>query len=141
MNGTRAIGRATREPDESMEDQTYIVGRERRQRDEEPSRERRREDSRSRRFLTIPHSSVSRRHSEIIVLNGTIYIRDLGSKNGTFVLRDGERMPLQEGYVEPGDTVVFGRCRVRIGDMIQAAEARRRTGKIRGQAGAGGAGN
>jgi pSer/pThr/pTyr-binding forkhead associated (FHA) protein len=119
-----------------MEDQTYIVGRERRQRSEPPGRERRRQDSRSRRFLMIPHSSVSRRHGEIIVLNGRIYIRDLGSKNGTYLMREGQRVPLREGYVAPEDQVVFGHCRVRIGDMIRAAETRRRGGPRKGGNGA-----
>lgn len=114
-----------------MEDQTYIVGRERRQEQRPPERERRRDDARSRRYLSIPHASVSRRHCEIVVLNNTIYIRDLGSKNGTFVMRNGERQALDEGYVDSTEQVVFGRCRVHIGDLIQTAEERRRKGSNR----------
>jgi sulfite reductase (NADPH) flavoprotein alpha-component len=33
----------------------------------------------------IPHHSISSRHCEIIVDEGTIALRDLGSTNGTFV--------------------------------------------------------
>lgn len=111
-----------------MEDQTYIVGRERRHEQRPPQRERRRDDARSRRYLSIPHASVSRRHCEIVVLNNTIYIRDLGSKNGTFVIRQDSRQPLTEGYVDTNEVVVFGRCRVHIGDLIRTAEERRREG-------------
>lgn len=112
-----------------MQDQTYLVGRERRRNEgPAPTRERRRDDRRSRRYLTLPHPSVSRRHCEIVVLDNTIYIRDLGSKNGTFVRHDGEWQPLAEGYVAPDDEVVFGACRVRIGELIETAERRLREG-------------
>ena len=35
--------------------------------------------------LTVPHALVSRRHSEILERDGRLYVRDLGSLNGTFV--------------------------------------------------------
>ena len=35
--------------------------------------------------LTVPHALVSRRHTEIIERNGRLFVRDLGSLNGTFV--------------------------------------------------------
>ncbi len=35
--------------------------------------------------LTVPHGLVSRRHTEIIERDGMLYVRDLGSLNGTYV--------------------------------------------------------
>ncbi len=35
--------------------------------------------------LTVPHGLVSRRHTEIFEKNGRLFVRDLGSLNGTYV--------------------------------------------------------
>jgi len=104
-----------------LKDQTYLVGRERRHRHATgPERERRSAAStRSRRYIAIPHTTVSRRHAEIIVLNGSIYVRDLGSKNGTFRLRDGHKERLTEGYVDPDELVFFGSCLRKVGKLIE----------------------
>lgn len=55
--------------------------------------------------LSIPLSSVSREHCEIIGQEGEVFLKDLGSRNGTF--RNEERV---EGMVklEPGDRVAIG---------------------------------
>jgi adenylate cyclase len=55
--------------------------------------------------LVINDTSVSRRHAQLAVTNGTCIVTDLGSRNGTFVngdqienaeLRDGDRLVLGE---------------------------------------------
>ncbi len=105
-----------------LKDQTYVVGRERRRRAKPTARERRsRRSVRSQRYLGIPDPSVSRRHAEIVVLNGTIHIRDLGSRNGTFVIDSDTRrkVPLQEGYVGPDQLVAFGDCVCAIGKLLR----------------------
>lgn len=101
-----------------LKDQTYIVGRERRQQQVTPNRERR-SGNRSRRYIAIPHVTVSRRHAEIIVLNNRIYVRDLDSKNGTYLLSDGRKARLTEGYVDPEQMMFFGRCLRRIGKLLE----------------------
>ena len=107
-----------------LKDRTYIVGRERRRSEQPAQRERRsRGSSRSQRYLAIPHRSVSRRHAEVTVLNGTVYLRDLGSKNGTFVLNKGSKVRLDEGYVDPEQLVMFGDCVRRIGQLIREHQA------------------
>lgn len=55
--------------------------------------------------LPIPLSSISREHCEIVIKDGGVQLRDLGSRNGTY--RNGERI---EGVValEPGDRVAIG---------------------------------
>lgn len=53
--------------------------------------------------VALPDASMSRRHAELVVDGGTITVRDLGSRNGTWVngvrvteavLRDGDRLQL-----------------------------------------------
>lgn len=55
--------------------------------------------------LTLPHPLVSRHHCEIFESDGKLYVRDLGSLNGTFV--NNERI---EGEVElpPGELLTVG---------------------------------
>lgn len=55
--------------------------------------------------LPMPLSSVSREHCEFLIEDGALRLKDLGSRNGTFV--NGERV---EGTVEiqPGDRVAIG---------------------------------
>lgn len=107
-----------------LKDHTYIVGRERRQRSAPTTRDRRSQNSaRSQRYLPIPHRSVSRRHAEIFVLNGTIYLRDLGSKNGTFIVEKDKKVPFTEGYVEPEQRVMFGDCARCIGELLREHQA------------------
>ncbi len=49
--------------------------------------------------------AISRRHCEISVKDGQVIVRDLGSKNGTFV--NGDRIQ-EERVVKSGETVQFG---------------------------------
>jgi len=57
--------------------------------------------------LTVGHSSISRRHAEIVYANGRYALRDLQSKNGTFV--NDQRLDAETVVLlKPGDTVKFG---------------------------------
>jgi pSer/pThr/pTyr-binding forkhead associated (FHA) protein len=54
--------------------------------------------------LSIPLSIVSRKHCEICVEQNKLMIRDLHSKNGTFV--NGQKV--EEMHLNPGDRLSFG---------------------------------
>jgi pSer/pThr/pTyr-binding forkhead associated (FHA) protein len=54
--------------------------------------------------LVIPHLSVSRRHAELSVEDGSLRVRDLKSRNGTFV--DEQR--IDSSPVEAGQLLRFG---------------------------------
>jgi NADPH-dependent 2,4-dienoyl-CoA reductase/sulfur reductase-like enzyme len=57
--------------------------------------------------LFINHHAVSRRHAEITYANGHFLLRDLGSKNGTFL--NGNRLePHNMHILNPHDQVRFG---------------------------------
>lgn len=56
--------------------------------------------------LATPDPSVSRRHCEVLLQNGGVFIRDMGSSNGTWV--DGQPVGQQAVPVQPGQQVFVG---------------------------------
>lgn len=54
--------------------------------------------------LTLAHPLVSRQHCELFEQEGRLMVRDLGSRNGTFL--DNER--ITEAEVRPGDLLTIG---------------------------------
>src|SRR6478609_7972897 len=56
--------------------------------------------------IALDDASVSRRHAEIECREGALRVRDLGSRNGTFV--NGAR--IEHAVVRPGDIMVFGKA-------------------------------
>jgi len=67
--------------------------------------------------LTIPSPTVSTAHAELRTEDGELWVKDLGSTNGTFV--NGARLD--------------GECILRSGDLLQFAEVVFRVGLDRGQ--------
>lgn len=55
--------------------------------------------------IELPHPLVSRRHCELIEINGRLHVRDLGSLNGTFV---GNRPVQGETEIGPGQLLTIG---------------------------------
>jgi predicted component of type VI protein secretion system len=63
--------------------------------------------------LRLPADFVSRRHCEILERDGTVFLRDLGSTNGTSI--DGEVAPAHaEVPMRSGGTIQIGGYRIRI---------------------------
>ncbi len=60
--------------------------------------------------IQVPHVAVSRRHAVLEVQEGRLWIRDLGSKNGTWI--NGERV--DEGELLPGDVLGLGPVRLTV---------------------------
>jgi hypothetical protein len=56
--------------------------------------------------LALPDPTLSRRHAEIFVENGQLYVRDLGSANGTWV--DGRAIGHETVALRPGMQVWLG---------------------------------
>jgi hypothetical protein len=54
--------------------------------------------------LTLPHPLVSRQHCEIYETEGQLYVRDLGSLNGTFIGNE----PISEAVLPPGELLTVG---------------------------------
>ncbi|HJQ78167.1 MAG TPA: FhaA domain-containing protein [Acidimicrobiia bacterium] len=62
--------------------------------------------------VVVPHDDVSRQHALIHRERGQVFLRDLGSANGTTV--DGVRVGREPVVVEPGSTVTLAGHRYRL---------------------------
>ena len=58
-------------------------------------------------YLTDP--TISKYHAEISINNGKIFLRDLNSTNGTFLLVDRKLVPFHEGFVDLDQPLVIGK--------------------------------
>jgi EAL domain-containing protein (putative c-di-GMP-specific phosphodiesterase class I) len=68
--------------------------------------------------LSLSSDSVSKEHAELFLREGTLHVRDLGSKNGTFV--NGERV--EEAPLREGDILHFAQVEFRLGSQEIDAE-------------------
>jgi predicted component of type VI protein secretion system len=65
--------------------------------------------------LIVPHPSISRKHCQIEVIEGTIFIIDLNSSNGTFI--NGMRLISEEKHaLKASDKLVIGKLDAQIFD-------------------------
>ncbi|MBK7858755.1 MAG: sigma 54-interacting transcriptional regulator [Archangiaceae bacterium] len=88
--------------------------------------------------LVLTDGTVSRRHIEVERVQGGLILRDLGSRNGTWI--EGRRVVT--AYVEPGDKIMLGKTKLAVkqqsrgteievaggetfGDMVGSSEAMR----------------
>ena len=86
---------------ESMEGRTFILGREG--------------------HIYIDSPTASKHHAEIYVEDGKIFLRDLKSTNGTFLLKNKTLVPFQEGMVDPRQPIVIGKHSYVIQDLLAIA--------------------
>ncbi len=59
--------------------------------------------------IFLGDDSVSRHHAEISFADGRIHLRDLGSTNGVYLVRNNRAVRFREGYVEANQPIVIGR--------------------------------
>src|SRR5438094_355447 len=60
--------------------------------------------------LVIDDPTVSRFHCELAIADGSVRVRDLGSRNGTLV----DRVAIADGRVPNATTLVIGDSRLRV---------------------------
>ena len=86
-----------------IESRTYIIGREG--------------------HIYINDPTVSKQHAEIQVINGEIYLRDLHSTNGTYLVKNQRLVSFKEGYVQINQAVVLGNRHYTIHQLLEIAGA------------------
>lgn len=60
-----------------------------------------------------PDSKVSRKHARIVRRNGSYFIEDLGSTNGTFINRGRRLLPGSPQALNEGDEIIVGKTFLR----------------------------
>jgi len=68
--------------------------------------------------IYINSPSVSRRHAEVKIKNGRIYLCDLGSTNGTYLIENNSLVPFKEGYLSPSQPIAIGHVKCTIHSLI-----------------------
>lgn len=86
-----------------MESRTYIIGREG--------------------HIYINDPTVSKQHAELQIINGEVYLRDLGSTNGTYLIKNNRLVPFHEGYVQLHQPIVLGNRQYTIQSLLEIAGA------------------
>jgi len=71
--------------------------------------------------IYINSPSVSRRHAAMKIKNGRIYLRDLNSTNGTYLIENDSPVPFIEGYVSPSQPIVIGHVKCTINSLLAIA--------------------
>ena len=88
---------------QTMESRTYIIGREG--------------------HIFLDDKAVSKQHAEIQIMNGEIYLRDLHSTNGTYLVKNNRLVAFAEGYVQLNQLVVIGSKQYTIKKLLEIAGA------------------
>ena len=68
--------------------------------------------------LRVRDASVSRQHAQITHLPDGLYVIDLGSTNGTFVLQGNEWRTVREAFVAPSDHLRFGHFEIGVAELV-----------------------
>jgi len=72
--------------------------------------------------IFIDSTTASKHHAEISIIDGEVYLHDLGSTNGTFLLKKNMRVPFEEGYVDLQQSIVIGGKALVIQDLLATAK-------------------
>ena len=86
-----------------MESRTYIIGREG--------------------HIYIDDPTVSKRHAEIQIMSGEVYLLDMDSTNGTFLIKNQRLVRFIEGYVQLNQMIVLGNKQHRVKNLLEIAGA------------------
>jgi pSer/pThr/pTyr-binding forkhead associated (FHA) protein len=101
--GNPQIDTDVKEDVKRLESRTYIIGREG--------------------HIYINDPTVSKQHAELQIVNGEVYLRDLESTNGTFLIKNNRLVPFHEGYVQLHQPIVLGNRQYTVRSLLEIAGA------------------
>ncbi|MCW9014089.1 MAG: FHA domain-containing protein [Gammaproteobacteria bacterium] len=85
-----------------MENRTYIIGRQG--------------------HIRLFDKTTSSKHAELVILDNALYLTDLDSTNGTFLMEQGRRKRFSEGYIDMNQTLAFGEHVCSVRELVARAQ-------------------
>lgn len=74
--------------------------------------------------IPIADDSVSRLHAQLTLLeNGSYFLTDCHSTNGTLLIRQGRQQALGQELLSPGDRLRFGDAELSLEELLQVLRA------------------
>lgn len=70
--------------------------------------------------VVLYDDTVSRRHASLEVGGEQLVLRDLDSRNGTYLIRDKALLPFSSGSVQPDQVFAFGECVRSVAQLLTA---------------------
>ncbi len=71
--------------------------------------------------IYVDSPTASKHHAEISVIEGRVFLRDLNSTNGTFLLKNKTLIRFESGYVNLLQPIVIGKRTYVIRDLLAIA--------------------
>ena len=72
--------------------------------------------------ICMPHKTTSAKHAQLTIKADSLYLADLNSTNGTYIIEDGERMRFTEGYIKLDQLLSFGSNICSVRELLARAE-------------------
>jgi len=71
--------------------------------------------------IYVDSPTASKHHAEISIKEGKVFLRDLGSTNGTFIWKNRKLVKFESGYVKLRQPIVIGKRTYIIQDLLTIA--------------------
>jgi predicted component of type VI protein secretion system len=81
--------------------------------------------------VVLADQSVSRKHAELVVLDGgQLFLVDCQSTHGTTLMHGGTTRPVRQEFLEPDAVVTFGDVAMPVRDLLDAVRSRHPGAKL-----------
>ena len=70
--------------------------------------------------IQINDRSISRVHAELIeTSSGSYHLTDCASKNGSYVVRNGEKRRIRQEFISPTDVILLGGYETNVAKLVE----------------------
>ena len=85
-----------------MKEKTYVIGR--------------------KGHIQMVHKTTSAQHASLTISDNSLYLIDMNSTNGTYIIEDGKRQRFTEGYIKLDQLLSFGSNICSVRELLARAE-------------------
>lgn len=72
--------------------------------------------------IHMPHRTTSAQHAQLTIKKDSLYLADLDSTNGTYIIENGQRQRFTEGYIKLDQLLAFGSNVCSVRELLARAE-------------------